>query len=247
MGATLEALHRLQVIESQLRSVREQIESKRRSVQGSQRRIATIDRQLADTHEQIRNAQAEADKLELDRKTNEAHIAKLREALNRSKTNKEYAAVLTQLNTDKADLVKLEDAVLAAMSKVDELKKQEAQLREGREKEVARAAELTRAAEEVEARLSAQIKDLESQREAATGGIPREALQLFERACEAHDGDAMAAIEQSHPKRPEFTCSGCNMSLTLETVNALRSRDVVLQCHTCSRILYIDAPAHVGR
>jgi predicted nucleic acid-binding Zn-ribbon protein len=171
MGATLEALHRLQVIESQLRSVREQIESKRRSVQGSQRRIATIDRQLADTHEQIRNAQAEADKLELDRKTNEAHIAKLREALNRSKTNKEYAAVLTQLNTDKADLVKLEDAVLAAMSKVDELKKQEAQLREGREKEVARAAELTRAAEEVEARLSAQIKDLESQREAATGGI----------------------------------------------------------------------------
>ncbi len=240
MGPTLEALHRLQDIENQLRSVREQIESKRRTIQSHQRRIATLDRQIADTHDQIRTAQSESDRLELDRKTHESHIAKLREALNKTKTNKEYAAILTQLNTDKADTVKIEDAALAAMSKVDELKKHEAELKTTREKEAGRIEELQKAAAETEARLSARLKDLENQREAAADPIPGEALSLFERACEKHEGEAMAAIEQSHPKRPEYTCSGCNMSITLETINALQSRDAVIQCQTCSRILYLD-------
>jgi predicted nucleic acid-binding Zn-ribbon protein len=241
MGPTLEALHRLQEIETQLRSVREQIQSKRRTVQAHQRRVATLDRQMADTHDQIRTAQAEADRLELDRKTHESHIAKLRDALNKSKTNKEYAAVLTQLNTDKADMVKIEDAVLSAMSKVEELKKHEAELRASRDREQARGGELEKSAQDTETRLSARLKDLEAQRESASEGIPREALSLFERACEAHEGEGMAAIEQAHPKRQEFTCSGCNMSITLETINALQSRDVVVQCHTCTRILYLES------
>ena len=36
------------------------------------------------------------------------------------------------------------------------------------------------------------------------------------------------------------------MSRTLETVNALQSRDVVRQCQTCSRILYLEAPSKVA-
>lgn len=246
MGATLDALHRLQTIETQVRSVREQIDSKRRSVQSHQRRIATLERQISDLHQQIRTAQAETDRLDLDRKTHEQHIAKLREALNRSKTNKEYAAVLSQLNTDKADASKIEDAVLAALARIDEHKKQEAELRAAREKELVRVAELEKAAAETEARLAAKLKELELQREAAAASVPPESLLFFERACEAHDGEGMAAIEQVHPKRSEYVCSGCNMSLTLETVNSLQSRDVIVQCQTCSRILYLDTPSHVS-
>lgn len=218
--------------------------SKRRSVLNHRNRVASIENQIAESHEQIRQAQSEADRLELDRKTHESHIAKLREALNRTKTNKEYAAVLTQLNTDKADAVKIEDAVLQALARVDDLKKREAELRAGREKELARGVELERAATEVEGKLSSRLKELEAQREEATASIPPESLMQFERACEKHDGEAMAMIEQIHPKRAEYTCSGCNMSIPLEVINALQSRDVVLQCHICSRILYLEAPAH---
>jgi uncharacterized protein len=246
MGPTLEALHRLQNIESQLRSVREQIESKRRTVQAHQRRVATLDRQIADNHDQCRGAQSEADRLELDRKTHEAHIAKLRETLNKTKTNKEYAAILTQLNTDKADAVKIEDAALVAMSKVDEFRKQEVELKAARERELLKISEMRKSAEEIEARFSAKLKDLEARRESATDGIAPEVLSLFDRACEKHDGEGMAAIEQTHPKREEYTCSGCNMSLTLETVNSLQSRDAVVQCQTCSRILYLESRAGVG-
>lgn len=241
MGATLDALQRLQAIETQLRSTREQIESKRRSLESHGRKTATLQRQLADLHDQIRRAQADADKIDLDRKTREEHIAKLREALNRSKTNKEYAAVLTQLNTDKADALKYEDQVLAALTKVDELKKQEADLKGQLERGQTRGAELTKAVREIESKLHSQITALETQRDDATGGIPNEALKLFERACEHHEGEAMAQIEQPHPKRAEYICSGCYMSVPLESVNALQSRDVVMPCHNCQRILYIES------
>jgi predicted nucleic acid-binding Zn-ribbon protein len=239
MGATLDALHRLQTIETQLRSVREQIESKQRSVQAHHRRIATTERQIADIHHQIRQAQSEADRMDLDRKTHEQHIAKLRETLNRTKTNKEYAAILTQLNTDKADAAKTEDAVLTAMTKVDDLKKQESELKVNKEKEQARAAELEKAAAEVQAKLAGSLKDLEAQRSAAAAQVSKEALATFERACESHNGEALAVVERVHPKRPDYICSGCNMSLTLETINALQTRDIVVQCQTCSRILYL--------
>ncbi len=245
MGATIEALQRLQHIETLLRSVRGQIDTKRRSLQAHQRRLATLERQIADVHDAIRQAQAEADRLDLDRKTHEEHVKHLRERLNQTKTNKEYAAILTQLNTDKADALKVEDKVLAAMAKVDELKKREAEHRATLDTEKARMGETRRSSSDLEAKLAAQIKELEAQREAAASEVPPAALNTFERARDKHDGEAMAAVEQPHPRRPEYICSGCNMSITLETINSLQSRDDVQVCHVCSRILYLDTTAGV--
>lgn len=243
MGATLDALQRLQSIELQLRSARDQIESKFRTVDAQRRKIATLQRQATDIRDTIRRTQADADKLELERKAHEAHLAKLREALNRSKTNKEYAAVLTQLNTDKADALKFEDQVLSALTKVDDLKKQAAEIDARLQKEQTRVAELEQAARDTEQKLAGQISALEAQREEATEGIPLEALRLFERACEHHDGEGMAMIEQPHPKRAEYICSGCYMAVTLESINALQSRDAVITCPNCSRILYLESQA----
>jgi uncharacterized protein len=243
MGATLEALQRLQSIEVQLRSSREQVESRQRTVEAHRRKLATLTRQATDIHDAIRRAQADADKLELERKTQESHLTKLREALNRTKTNKEYAAILTQLNTDKADALKFEDEVLAAMGKVDDLKKAAADLKVQLEREQTRAAELEKAARETEQKLSGQLSRLETQREEATNGIPLDALKLFERACERHDGEGMAMVEQTHPKRAEFVCSGCYMSVTLESINALQSRDVIVTCPNCSRLLFLESQA----
>ncbi len=246
MGATVDALHTLQQIELELRSVRDRLESKRRAVRAQQRRLAQIEQQIADVHAQTRAAQTEADRIELDRRTHEEHIAKLREGLNRAKTNKEYAALLTQLNTDKADTMKLEDRVLAGLTRVDELKKQEADLRAQLDKEKAREAELEQSASDLEGKLSGQLQSLESRREEAAQAIPPDALRVFERACERHEGVGIAIIARTHPKRAEFTCSGCNMGVTLEMINALQTREDVQLCQTCGRILYLDASVGAG-
>ena len=68
--------------------------------------------------------QMDADRINLDLKEKEAQVEKLRTALNTAKTNKEYAAILTQINTFKADNAKLEEEVLKIMQDVDAVKAQ---------------------------------------------------------------------------------------------------------------------------
>jgi hypothetical protein len=246
MGATLDALFRLQTIENQLRSVRGQIESKSRRVAGQGRRIATIEQQIKETHQAVVKAQAEANSLELERNTREAHITKLRDALNQVKSNKEYAAILTQLNTEKADALKQEDRVLAALGKVDEVKKKADEHKVGYDKEQVRLAGLKKDVSDQEARLAGELKRLEEQRKRAVEGITLETLQFFERACERHEGEAMAIVERVHPKREEYICTGCHMSVPLERINSLQSRDEVQLCPSCTRILCLDTPANAN-
>lgn len=243
MGATLDALFRLQKIENQLRSVRGQIDSRNRRVTAQDRRIATLESQINDIRHQITRAQTEANNLELERKTHEAHIARLREALNQARSNKEYAAILTQLNTDKADALKLEDRVLAGLTKVDEYKKKADELKGQMEKEQARQAELRKDVADHEAKFAEELKSLQAQREEAAEAVGPENLQHFERACERHDGEAMGIVERVHPRRAEYICTGCHMSVPLEHINSLQTRDEVQLCPNCMRILCLDAPA----
>jgi len=246
MGAIRDALHRLQDIETQIRSVREKIEAKRRTVRAHHRKITKLKNQIQEIQERIAQDQKQSDRLELERKTHEEHLVKLRETLNQAKTNKEYAAVLTQLNTDKANALKLEDQVLSALTQVDEQKKKQAELGVQLEKEETLAKELEKSVEEFEEKLSGKLKELETKADQAREDIPATALAIFERACEKHDGEAMAMIKKEHPKREEYTCGGCNLSVPLEIVNALQtSRDAVIQCQICSRIFYLEAPASV--
>ncbi|MCL2330411.1 MAG: C4-type zinc ribbon domain-containing protein [Phycisphaerae bacterium] len=243
MGAMLDALFRLQGIENQLRSVRGQIDSKNRQLAGQSKRIATLEQQMRETHQAVIHAQTEANSLELERKTHETHIAKLREVLNQAKSNKEYAAALTQLNTDKADGSKLEDRVLAALTKVDDTKKKLEEIKVSFEKEQARLVELQKGMADQQAKLASDLKRLEDRRAEATQGIGLETLYFFERACERHEGEAIGVVERVHPRREEYICTGCHISVPLERINVLQTRDEVQLCPNCARILCLDMPA----
>ena len=50
----------------------------------------------------------------------------------------------------------------------------------------------------------------------------------------------MAALQRIHPRRDDYVCSGCNITVSLEVVNALHSRDEIQACKSCGRILFID-------
>ncbi len=241
MGATLDALHRLQNIEIELSALREKVNAKHRAVRGSRQRLQEIDAELAARQAQLKQDQIEADRAELERKSRESEIAKLRETLNRVKTNKEYSAILTQINTDKADNAKLEDKVLKMLSALDQAKETIRQLQETRAKEAERLAGLTAAAAEFEASIAGQIAALEARRQEASDGLPATVVKMFDRIAKKHGGEAMARAVQMNPRREEFVCEGCNMSVTLEQVSAIQGRDDIQTCHVCGRILYMDA------
>lgn len=240
MGATLDALHRLQQIEIELAALREKVNAKHRAVRGSKHRLRQIDEDLAAKSAQLKQDQVEADRAELDRKARESEIARLREALNRVKTNKEYSAILTQINTDKADNAKLEERVLKAYGSLDQAKDAIRQLGESRTKEAERLEGLTAAATAYEASVHGAIEGLQAKRQEATENLSATVVKMFDRIAKKHGGEAMARAVQPHPRREEYVCEGCNMGVTLEQVSAMQGRDDIQMCHTCGRILYMD-------
>jgi predicted nucleic acid-binding Zn-ribbon protein len=64
-------------------------------------------------------------------------------------------------------------------------------------------------------------------------------LQIFKRVAETYDGEAMAIIEEQDGKAGAYSCGGCFMGITAETVNLLMTNDDIIRCPNCTRILVL--------
>ena len=103
MGPILRGLNKLQRVENRLRAVQNKLARCRRSVLYQETQLRALQSNYEAKQQEIKLTRIQADRLELDLKSRDEHIAKLRAALNMARTNKEYSAVLTDLNTSKAD------------------------------------------------------------------------------------------------------------------------------------------------
>jgi len=242
MAQLLEALLKLQTIETQVSQVRSRLRSRENAVKAQQRKIDQLRQEYDQLHERLMTKRKEADELDLDLKAKEEEVAKMRRALNAAKTNKEYAAILTAINTFRADNAKVEELALAKMTEADDVRGEADQIQEQLTAEEQVLAGVTAESADEVARLNGMLDDLLAKRDEAAAAVPAGPLGIFNRMAERYDGEAMAVIETQGKKPPyDYTCGGCYMSLTAEHVNALHVADEIRTCDNCGRILYLDA------
>ncbi len=241
MGPVITALEGLQAIERDLSQVRRRRKTRLRAVEAQEARIAKHRQERDSLHKASVDRRKQADDYELTLRQNEEHIAKLRVNLNAAKTNKEYAALLTQINTQRADNAKFEEQALKILGEVDVLKTQIEESDKHIAQEEARLQEIHASSAEEIQKLDTMLTTLQTKRDAAAKAIPETVLAIFDRLSQQYDGEAMAKVEVNGRRPPyTYTCGGCFMSLNAEHANALRTRDEVRQCDNCRRILFID-------
>jgi len=89
-------------------------------------------------------------------------------------------------------------------------------------------------------RLAAEVEALRPARDTAAAAVPPKGRDAFERLADRYDdGEAMSALEKPDRRREEYNCNACNMSLVADVYNKLHSRDELVFCPSCRRILYI--------
>jgi len=234
-------LVKLQSVENQLRAVKAKLTRCRRNVVIQENHV----RSLANSHEakkeEIQLTKVQSDRLELELKTRDEQIARLRASLNAAKTNKEYAAVLTQLNTTKADNSKIETQILELLKDIetDEAECEKIQEQINEQKNIL---EQTRKdAELMAAKYETQIEEIQTYWEEAARNIPPESLNIFKRVAETYDGEAMAVVDTQEGKTATYSCGGCFMGITAESVNLLMTKDDIIRCPNCTRILVLSS------
>ncbi len=241
MGPILSALVRLQKIEKDLSQLRHRRRVKANAVTAQETRIQKHHSEHETISHQGLERRKQADGLDLDLQQNEGEVDKLLGVLNAAKTNKEYATVLTQINTKKADNARVEEEALKVLAEVDAVKKQAQAIAAIIAEEEKRLAEIQDSCADEIAKLDHMIDDLTAKRNEASKELTPQALALFDRIAKQYDGEAMAPLEKAGRKPPySYACGGCFMSLNAEHANALRTRDEIRQCDNCQRLLYMD-------
>jgi predicted nucleic acid-binding Zn-ribbon protein len=151
------------------------------------------------------------------------------------KTNKEYTAMLHEIETVEREIGTTEDQILAEMERSDDLK-QQVKKEEGifAEAEQHHRGEVSALDERV-ASLESQAAKVGQDRDEQAAALPAELLERFERVAHLRGhGVAEAA---------EGMCTGCRVKLRLQFYVELKRNDKVRQCEACSRILYYSPPA----
>jgi len=239
MGPVLNGLLKLQSVENRLRAEKAKLTRCRRNVIIQENLIRSLQNALAAKKEEAQLAKVQFDRLELEVKTKDEIISRLRSSLNIAKTNKEYAAVLSQLNTTKADNSKIETQSLELLKDIeadeDEFKDIQKQIDEQKE-----TLEKTRKESEILAnKFQAEIDKIQEEWDQASQVIPKDTLETFKRVAETYDGQAVVLIEQQSNKKGPYSCGGCFMGITAESVNLLMTKDDIIRCPNCTRILVL--------
>jgi predicted nucleic acid-binding Zn-ribbon protein len=248
MGPTNVALVNLFQADQQLRVAQGRLDAVTKNVRLQERRIKELTEQHKLALAKLRENQTQSAQHDLDLKSRDAHIEKLRTQQQNAKNNKEYQTFLVEINTEKVDKAKIEELALTAMQAVETGQKEVAELGATLEAEQAKLAKLR---EEIGGKMSAvqaEIDSLRPARDAAAAAVPQKARDAFERLADHHEGEAMSALSKPDRRREEYFCTACSMDLVTDVYNKLHARDELVFCPSCRRILYIpdDLPPEIA-
>jgi len=235
MDPHLQRLQELQGLDTRIAGLERKLEAIPGRIQGIKE-----DRERAKVaFEQVR---AKADQVRKDVRLKEKDVevqrsqrAKLEARLYEVKTNKEYSAVLLEIEGAKTEKDRLEEEILALMELGERLGPEvvEAETRLRRQTEEGQTQE-TAAGEEQRA-LEADLQIARAERESLARDIPRDLLAQYDRLLKGRGGLAVALVGQSR------ICGGCRVTLTPQRFQEVRQSSQILTCESCGRILYYQA------
>ena len=199
-------------------------------------RLAELTGTVASVKERIAASQASRRDIEKDLAAVQTRLSKYKDQLMEVKTNKEYHAMQTEITAAEEVVRREEDRLLERMEEAEtlaaELKAAEGALKTGQ-------ADVVRSRQQMDSDRTATEQELEktnAERTQVAASVSAGALALFERVSKHRKGLAMSEAR-------EGLCTQCHVRLRPQVYNELRRNESVMQCESCSRILYFVAPA----
>ncbi|MBL7197147.1 MAG: hypothetical protein ISS47_03515 [Candidatus Omnitrophica bacterium] len=164
--------------------------------------------------------------------TKEEKIKELQNKLYALKTNKEYSAMLAEINGVKMDKSLLEEEILKIFEEQDnlqkDLEKQKATLKEEDVKFNEEKEKILNRIKETEG----FIKDLEAKRSVAEKEIDSKIISQYHRILKGKESLALVKVEN-------HSCQGCFMNVPPQVINEIKMNERLIFCEMCARILYI--------
>ncbi|MFC1807183.1 zinc ribbon domain-containing protein [Candidatus Omnitrophota bacterium] len=228
----LEKLLKVQALDSEIYKLSAEKDDKPGEIKELQDSLEHETADMKAAEDNLQSLQLKHKEKEGDLKVKEEQINKLQGQLYQIKTNKEYTAMLHEIDGHKADNSLLEEDILKLMDEIDKAQADVAQ-------EKSKFDDITKKVDTDVKVIAARVKeidgalsDLKAKREAMLPGVNESLRKTYERILEGKDG--LAVVEVTND-----SCGGCYMPLRSQIMNEIKLREHIVQCGSCQRMLYI--------
>lgn len=168
--------------------------------------------------------------LELEVKTKQESLEKLKSQMMSIKTNKEYDALISQIDATKEYIGERENGILELIEKVeslessiDELKKKSEETKEQNEKQLAILQEKMDS-------VGSKMDSKENERNNIKEKVSRRTMSIYERVRKNRGGDVVVTVKKR-------ACGACYKALPPHKIQEIKRGDQLITCDNCGRML----------
>lgn len=220
----------LQQLDNRLYRLKSEVEALPQQLQAYDVACAEARQMLLKLEDDIEQTERQRRALERDLDGSQAQLAKTQTKLREVKTNKEYSAVLAEIETGKQHIGAIEDQILELMERVEQYRQKYQQQKHHvhvSEQELARQAERV---QQEQATLTKQAADEEATRQQLVADLSADLYATYQQLSAIRDRQAVVLMQNG-------ACGGCHLKVQPQLISELRQQDKLITCPHCQRIL----------
>jgi predicted nucleic acid-binding Zn-ribbon protein len=227
----LEILWELQKIDLTLKRINEGKDRFPKEIKKLEERQGIEKEKIQKEKEKIESLEKERRQKERDLSTEQEKIKKAEGRMFEVKTNKEYQALLSEIEAIKEATSREEEEVLQILDEIDEVKKDLSK----REKEVATTLEkIEKEKRKIQEKMDQDEglwKEQKERREALSKQLESNLFKLYNTLKEKRQGVGVVNVRRE-------TCQGCFVNIPPQMFIEVQKHNAIIRCPNCNRILY---------
>ncbi len=231
MEEQLSLLIQLQEMDTKIRALAERKGQLPNMLASIERRRVMVREEFERTKEALQTAQKTKRERDKDLEAGVQKVEKLKARTSEIKTNKEYQALLKEIEAAEQENKAIEDQILVLMEQTDAagaaITMAEKKARDEEEAIIAEQKEYEASLVKIEE----EFKHVERQRQETAGRINAVILAQYQKLLTSRAGIAIAEARGE-------SCSGCYMSIPPQVFVNVKKNESIINCPHCGRILY---------
>jgi predicted nucleic acid-binding Zn-ribbon protein len=220
----------LQKLDNRLYRVQSEIEALPQHLQAYDVACAEARQMLADVEDEIEQTERQRRALERELDGSQAQLTKTQTKLREVKTNKEYSAVLVEIDTGEQHIGVIEDQILELMETVELYRQKHQQQKHHVHVSEQELAQQTERGRQEQATLAKQLAAEKETRQQLVADLSADLYARYQQLSAIRDRQAVVLIQ-------EGACGGCHLKVQPQLISELRRQDKLITCPHCQRIL----------
>jgi uncharacterized protein len=220
----------LQLLDNRLHALSNEQNQLPQLLQPYEQACTDVRERLASDHANIEEAERQRRSLERKLEDDQAQLVKTQNRLHGIRTNKEYSAVLAEIDGSKRRISEVEDQVLDLMEAMEQ-HRQAIQVHEQHMQEATR--ELDRQKQKIEQaqqEVAEQIDQCGAERQQVLTHLDTRLLAAYEEAARRNGGIGAVLLTDG-------SCGGCHLRIRPQLISDIRKQETIITCPHCHRIL----------